>query len=169
MTPAQILELRTYIQGDTQLKAMAVAGQDNDVVNELYNRTQVIIQQPYPIGQRGIASAVGLISGYKFLTDLKNFSTATLAAGDPMIPYQAPVGSIIAWLYQEGGLDIGDSETRTNLDGLVSAGKIDATVTATIKAKAQKTVSVPEAKGWIGLNYMDVAKAVRDGSGTMLI
>lgn len=169
MTPEQIVELRAYISGDALLKAMAIAGQDNDIVEEIYNRTAVITQQPYMIGQRGIVSTVGLVAGHKFLIDLKTFSEETLVEGHPLADYQAPIGSLLAWLYQDGGLDIGDSETRVNLDGLVAAEKIDANITAAIKAKAEKTVSIPEAKGWGGVSHMDVAKAVRDRNGNLLV
>ncbi|HEU4853847.1 MAG TPA: hypothetical protein VFS89_00985 [Nitrosospira sp.] len=169
MTPVQLIELRDYIAADPTLLAMAQAGQDNNIVEELCSRTQVILQKPHQIGQRGICSSVGLIAGHKFLKDLKAFSEELLPAEDPLIPFQEPIGSLIAWLYMEGGLDIGDSETRTNLDGLVSAGKLDATVTSTIKSLAEQTVSVAIAKGWHGVSHLDVARAVRDGSGNLLI
>lgn len=169
MTPAQIVELRSYIAGDAALLSMAQAGQDNDIVEELQSRTELTVQSPHQIGQRGICSAVGLVAGHKFLKDLKAFSEEVLPENDPLIPYQEPIGSLIAWLYVEGGLDIGDTETRAHMDGLVSAGKLDATVTAAVKALAEKTVSVPESKGWMSVSHLDVAKAVRDSSGTMLI
>ena len=169
MTPAQLLELRNYIANDPTLQPMALAGQDNDIVEEINSRTEVVVDKNAMIGSRGIVSILDVVAGEAFMKAMENFTDAVLDESHPLKPYQPGVKRQLAWLDRDAGLEIGNSRTRGMLDAFASAGIVNATHAGSIKAAAEKTVSVPEVKGWGGISHMDVAKAVRDGNGNLLI
>jgi hypothetical protein len=169
MTPDQLTELRTYIQNDSALNAMATAGQDNDIVEELYGRTETIIDPKAMIGSRGIVAILDVIDGEAFIKAMEDFTDAALDESNPLKPYQAGVKRQLAWLDRDAGLEIGNDRTRAMLDAFSSAGIVNAAHAELIKAAAEKTVSIPEGRGWGGVSHMDVAHAVRDSSGNLLI
>lgn len=169
MTPAQINELRSYISSDATLKAMATAGQDNDIVEEIIGRTETVIDPKAMIGSRGIVAILDVVDGEAFIKAMEDFTDAVLEESNPMKPYQAGVKRQLAWLDRDAGLEIGNARTRAMLDAFAGMGIVNASHAGLIKASAEKTVSVPEAKGWGGVSHMDVAKAVRDSAGNLLV
>lgn len=168
MNQSQITELRAYIQGDTNLRNMALVGQDNDIVEEINSRTAIHIQKLYMIGERGIMSTLGIVDGNIFLDSLDAFAAETLTSEHPLYAYHPGIKRAVKWLYNQG-LDIGDPLTRSMLDTLASAGIITSSAASLIKADAEKTISYPESRGWNNISSFDVAVAIRDDQGNLLI
>ena len=87
------------------------------------------------IGERGVIDKLGPVAGDAFLTALESIQ----AESDLPAAMQPCFGAIkrgAAWLKTDAGLDVGSATLRGLLDALVSAGKLDATSVATIKALA---------------------------------
>ena len=87
------------------------------------------------IGERGVIDKLGPVAGDAFLAALESIQ----AVGDLPAPMQPCFGAIkrgVAWFKTDAGLDVGSATLRGLLDALVSAGKMDATSVATIKALA---------------------------------
>lgn len=169
MTPEQIIELRNYIAADPALLPMAQAGQDNNIVEEIYSRKVTVIDPKAMIGSRGIVSVLDVPDGEAFIEAMENFTVAVLAENHPLKPYQAGVKRQLAWLDRDAGLEIGNERTRAMLTAFAQTGIVNTQHAELVKAVAEKEVSYPESKGWNGLSHMDVARAARDGSGNSLI
>src|SRR5687768_1635009 len=169
MTPEQITEIREYIKTDLELKALAEAGCDNDIVLALATRTETIIDTAITIGSRWLASILDVDGGENFIQAMEDFTIATLPDEHPMKKYQKGLIRQLKWLDREAGLEVGNERTRAMLDAFVQLGILDAGEVALVKALAEKTVSALEAKGWLGLNNMDVAQAVRSSTGESLL
>lgn len=115
-------------------------------VVELLNAPTETAPKERIITSRGVASVLGLIESENFLQSLEEFSTATLDASHPLLPYQPGIKRQIAWLSTQG-LDLGDPLTRALLDTLAGVGIITALAATKLKDAALKPVSRAEVLG----------------------
>lgn len=129
--------------------AAFLPGQPGHVCDLLNAKTETLPKERI-ITSRGVASALGIIDGENFLESLENFSTATLAADNPLLPYQPGIKRQIAWL-STSGLDLGDALTRQLLDTLAAAGVITTAAATTLKTVALQPASRAEV---LGLPYV---------------
>lgn len=139
--------LSDEITNDPEGKGYAALIDDSPgrVVDLLNARTETMPKERL-ITSRGIASLLGIIEGETFLQALESFSTSTLPAGHPLIPYQPGIKRQITWLSTQG-LDLGDALTRQLLDTLVSAGIITSQSATILKDAALKPASRAEVLG----------------------
>lgn len=92
---------------------------------------------PTLMTERGVISTLGSVAGVEFLEALEAFVVATLPDGHPLKPHQKAVGRAVGWLKHDG-IDVGDTLTRTLLDGMVAAGVLQGTSVTAVKARAVK-------------------------------
>lgn len=152
MTPA---EIRAAIAADVALQALVPNAQAiADALSSGRKRTRFLLAT-----ERTVVAVLGVIAGETFLSALESFAVATLPAEHPMLPYQPGIARQLAWLKRDG-LDVGDANTRAMMDALVSAGVLDASAVASLKALGEESDSVSE---------YDVRRALYNDDGSLAV